>query len=183
MQGMNIPERYLVHTKEAHLLQEDSPGTIAIGTGTPKYFQRTHSNGNLHLIILSLKIQMMGELFFHFNIFQIEISAYFRIILYSTTSTEDAVYIIGGVNVRQSKMNIIAKYQDEEWSIVGEMKTISGLNLSVKLGDQTMILDPRNETVEVWNLEQGKRLKSFKRSTGKLDYGYAVFLTNNNFCN
>ena len=76
MQGMNIPERYLVHTKEAHLLQEDSTGAIGIGTGTPKYFQRIHLNGNLRLIILSLTIHMMGELLFHLNISQIKSFAY-----------------------------------------------------------------------------------------------------------
>ena len=79
--------------------------------------------------------------------------------------------------------NRIGKYKNGEWTLVGEMKTIRGPNLSVTLGEQTMILDVPKKTVEVWNLEQGERLKSFRRSTGKLQYGFAVFLTDKDFCN
>ena len=45
---------HLLHTKEDHLLQED----IGIWMEKLKFFQRTHLNGNLELIILSLRMIM-----------------------------------------------------------------------------------------------------------------------------
>ena len=53
IQSMDIRGRHLDHIKENHLSQEEGKEKL-------KYFQQTHLNGNLELIILSCLMTCIG---------------------------------------------------------------------------------------------------------------------------
>ena len=174
IQSMNISGRLLDHTEEDHLLLE-----VLIGTVEPKYSQRIHSNGNPELIILGLIFMelIMGKFLFILKYFFY--IYYFSIAWYSTASTEDAVFIIGGF----SNASRIAQYKNGKWTIVGKLEEPRFNTRSITFGGQTMIIDNNDPTVEIWNLEQGKKLTSFKRSPGHSLFGMEMFLVDKNFCN
>ena len=52
---------------------------------------------------------------------------------------------------------------------------------SITLGGQTMIIDPYSFTVEIWNLEERKKLTSVERPHVYMKYGLVVFLNPKNF--
>ena len=109
---------------------------------------------------------------------------------YSTASTENAVFIIGGGWSRN-----IAEYKNGKWTIVGELEKPRSSTWSITYGEQTMIIDPDDPTVEIWNLEQSIKITTFKRSylldfhgvtTSRyyeIHHYPGVFLIQNDFCN
>ena len=62
---------------------------------------------------------------------------YFRgIYHYSTTSTDDAVFIIGGHDTG----NIVAEYKDDKWRQVATLKQGRSRHSTIVLGSQTIII-------------------------------------------
>ena len=62
------------------------------------------------------------------------------IIQYAVASTENAAFIIGGNEINYNPSNIIAKFQDNQWSRYGTLKATRRLHGSIVSGDQTMII-------------------------------------------
>ena len=54
---------------------------------------------------------------------------------------------------------------------------------SITLGGRTMIFDPLDTTIEIWNFEQKERLMTFKRPYGNLFPGFGMYLIEKDFCN
>ena len=116
---------------------------------------------------------------------------YFSIEGYSTTSTENAVFIIGGL----CNGSNIAEYKNGKWTIVGELAKRRRSTWSITYGEQTMIIDPNDPTVEIWNLEQSIKSTTFERSYESHFHGFTtsqyhqfhyysgVFLIQKDFCN
>merc|ERR1711893_139332 len=103
---------------------------------------------------------------------------HYGIYFYSTASTEDAVFIIGGNNNGKR----IAEYKNGKWTNVGELEKSRYDTRSITFGGQTMIIDPYDPTVEIWNLEQRKKLTTFERPPGEFYGGFGMFLIQKNFC-
>ena len=55
---------------------------------------------------------------------------------YSSASTSEAAYIIGGVYTRK----IIAEYKNDVWSRAGTLRKGRAYHGSISLGDETMII-------------------------------------------
>ena len=55
---------------------------------------------------------------------------------YSTTSTSQAAYIIGGYHTKE----IIAEYNNDAFSQLGALKKGHHAHVSISLGDETMII-------------------------------------------
>ena len=64
-----------------------------------------------------------------------------RIHSYSTVSTSDAVYIVGG----DYTPDIVAEYNDDRWRLLDHLKQGRHGHGSVMVGDQTMIIGGRSE--------------------------------------
>ena len=174
---MDIGTRHLDHIKEDHLLQEEN----GIRMEKPKYFQRNHLNGDLVLIILSVLLDFLSRgqfVFFKYSSKKIHNIIHFSINFYSTISTEDAVFIIDGKHNEKR----IAEYKNAKWTNVGQLEKRRIYTRSITFGRQTMIIDVMNPTVEIWNLEQRKKLTMFERPIGVFDRGFGVFLVPKDFC-
>ena len=61
------------------------------------------------------------------------------IIEYAVASTENAAYIIGGYH-SYNIIDIIAKFQDNQWTRYGSLKATRRLHGSITSGDRTMII-------------------------------------------
>ena len=55
---------------------------------------------------------------------------------YSTTSTSDAAYFIGGQNTRR----VIAEYKNDVWRLLGTLTTGRERHGSITLGTETMVI-------------------------------------------
>ena len=53
-------------------------------------------------------------------------------------STDNAAFIIGGLDM--DTLNIIAKFQDNQWTRYGSLKAVRYAHGSITSGDQTMII-------------------------------------------
>ena len=74
----------------------------------------------------------------YFHIFH-----YFRIVAHATTHTEDSVYIIGGhpyLLDSDGLISTIAKYEDDIWTIVGNLKQARGAHGAITLKGKTLII-------------------------------------------
>ena len=69
--------------------------------------------------------------------FNIDLS---RIIQYSVASTDNAAFIIGGRNTNSNAIDIIAKFQDNEWTRYGSLNKARYVHGSITSADQTMII-------------------------------------------
>ena len=99
-------------------------------------------NGQTHRIILTLRK-------FAKNVLTVSVRQVFlnqakfakllrqRITRYAVASTDNAAFIIGGT---YSPTNIIAKFQDNQWTRYGSLKASRRLNGSIQSGDLTMII-------------------------------------------
>ena len=63
-----------------------------------------------------------------------------RISQYAVASTNNAAFIIGGYDESSTGINIIAKFQDNQWTRYGSLKTSRRLHGSIQSGDLTMII-------------------------------------------
>ena len=63
-----------------------------------------------------------------------------HIVQYSVASTDNAAFIIGGYDQNNSGINIIAKFQDNEWTRYGSLKATRRLHGSITSGDLTIIV-------------------------------------------
>ena len=110
---------------------------------------------------------------------------YFSIFGYSTASTKDAVFIIGGGSDYRKR---IAEYKNGKWTNVGKLEKWRSYIRSITFGGLTMIIDALDPTVEIWNLEQSKKLTTFERPKNlvrphyEFYEGFEVFLIPKNFC-
>ena len=107
---------------------------------------------------------------------------YLSIHHFSTSYTDDAVFIIGGFNNEKT----VAEYKNGQWSKVGELKDLRMFPYALKFGKQTVILDLSSQDVEVWDFERRQILTTFKRPYSREYFameGFAMFLIQNNFCN
>ena len=60
---------------------------------------------------------------------------------YSVASTENAAFIIGGrVDYSTSSIDIIAKFEDNQWTRYGSLKAARYVHGSITSADQTMII-------------------------------------------
>ena len=57
---------------------------------------------------------------------------------YAVASTDNAAFIIGGYDT--SNVDIIAKFQDNQWTRYGSLKAVRYAHGSITSGDQTMII-------------------------------------------
>ena len=55
---------------------------------------------------------------------------------YSTTSTSEAAYIIGGYYTKE----IISEFKNDAWSELGALKKGRHAHASISLGDETMVI-------------------------------------------
>ena len=60
---------------------------------------------------------------------------------YSTASTHDAAYIIGGIDV-----DTIAAFQNDEWRKLGSLNTQREYHGSITIGQETMIIGGYSRT-------------------------------------
>ena len=57
---------------------------------------------------------------------------------YAVASTDNAAFIIGGYDTRY--LDIIAKFQDNQWTRYGSLKAVRNTHGMITSGDQTMII-------------------------------------------
>ena len=69
-----------------------------------------------------------------------------------------------------------------KWTNVGELDKIRFQTCSITFGGQAMIFDLGYPSVEIWNLEQRKKLTTFERPPGRFYPGRGVFLIQKDFC-
>ena len=114
----------------------------------------------------------------------------FSIRYYSTASTEDAVYIIGGWSSIDDKrdgeaVRTIAEYKNGRWSRIGQMEKPKSEHGSISFGQKTLIFEGASddhEHVEIWDLERKRKVSSFNAPHDDLDSGFGMFIVNKNFC-
>ena len=68
------------------------------------------------------------------------VNCFSKINSYSVASTENAAFIIGGRDKNSNAIDIIAKFQDNEWTRYGCLKAARYLHGSITSADQTMIV-------------------------------------------
>ena len=154
-----------------------------------KSFQPVHSNGNqLQIIPLLVSINMVilcKLIYFQFSK-NLKINN-FSINRYSTASSEDAVYIIGGYSSIDGKssgkpVRTIAEYKNGRWSRIGQMEKPKAGHGSISFGQKTLIFDNDDAIVEIWDLERKRKVSSFNAPHDDFIYGFGMFIVNKNFC-
>ena len=110
----------------------------------------------------------------------------FSIYAYSTASTNDAVYVIGGVSSidggRYEEVKTIAEFKEGRWTKIGEMEKPRVVHGSISFGGKTLIFDDDDDTVEIWNLERKQKLSTFNAPHDQLGVGFGMFIVNKDFC-
>ena len=106
----------------------------------------------------------------------------FSIGAYSTASTNDAVYVIGGFSSNYGAVKTIAEFKEGRWTKIGEMKKLRIDHGSISFGGKTLIFYPIDDTVEIWNLERKQKLSTFKAPHDELGEGFGMFIVNKDFC-
>ena len=118
---------------------------------------------------------------------------------YSTASTSEAAYIIGG----RYTMNIIAEFKDGSWRQMGTLKKGRYFHGSIKLGNDVMIIggaasDERlgnffdffliidffsDLETEIWNFtNESNKVVNPILPSGNYDDGIGLYLVPFNFC-
>ena len=64
----------------------------------------------------------------------------FRIICYSTASTESAAYFIGGEDVGGKYFSTIAEFKDDEWRNIGDLVKARSSPSTIIIGDEAVIV-------------------------------------------
>ena len=172
------------HTKEDRLLLE----MAGLAMSKRKSCQRVHSNGNqLQIIPLQVLNQMVilcKLIYFQFSK-NLKINN-FSICGYSTASTNDAVYVIGGHNSIDGgggdTVSTIAEYKEGRWTKIGETEKSRAYHGSISFGGKTLIFDDNDDTVEIWNLERKQKLSIFNAPHDKISDGFGMFIVNKDFC-
>ena len=126
----------------------------------------------------------------------------FSIYLYSTASTEDAVYIIGGWSsidgTYGGSLQTIAEFKNGRWSIIGQMRKPRSFHGSISFGQKTLIFEGSyyddHERVELWDLERKTKVSPFNAPHDRLYDGFGnsgsltaeiqigMFIVNKDFC-
>ena len=122
-----------------------------------------------------------------------------RIYSYSTASTSEAAYIIGGANTR----NIIAEFKNGSWGQLGTLAKGRAAHGTIQLGDEVMVIggytyDGRllyfndyfliidffsDLETEIWNFgNETNRVVNPTLPNNDYRYGIALFIVPFNFC-
>ena len=67
---------------------------------------------------------------------------------YSVSSTNQAAFFIGGW-VESSRSSVIAKYENDEWSLYGNLKTPRMGHGSITYGTTTLVIGGNSD--DMWN--------------------------------
>ena len=182
---MVIGAHHLDHTKEDRLLLEV---VVILTVSKRKSCQRVHSNGNQLQIIpllMSMDMVVLSKLIYFQFPKNLKINN-FSISHYSTASTNDAVYVIGGWSSIDGgvgeKVKRIAEFKEGRWTIIGEMEKPRRYHGSISFGGKTLIFDDDDDTVEIWNLERKQKLSTFNAPDDPLWSGFGMFTVNKDFC-
>ena len=97
-------------------------------------------NGPTHRIILSQRKLGVTPFFTNDKSNQSSNQLLSQIWEYSVASTENAAFIIGGRDQNSEEIDIIAKFQDNEWTRYGSLNTARYVHGSITSADQTMIV-------------------------------------------
>ena len=92
-------------------------------------------NGMTLLIILQAR-----KYLFLMSAFLIYIPTLRRYSHYSVSSTNQAAFFIGGWGDGSSRLSVIAKYENDEWSLHGNLKRRRNLHGSITYGTTTIII-------------------------------------------
>ena len=183
IRNIHMGGQHLDHTKEDRLLLGDT----RTGMSKQKSFLPVHSNGNqLQIIPLLVSMQMVilsKLIYFQFS--KNLKNNNFSIYQYSTASTEDAVYIIGGSS-SNGVVRTIAEFKNGRWSRIGQMEKPKSAHGSISFGQKTLIFegysDDDHEHVELWDLKRKRKVSSFNAPHVDLYYGFGMFIVNIDFC-
>ena len=112
----------------------------------------------------------------------------FSVGYYSTASSSEAVYIIGGFNGGDPYDSTIAKFTDNNWSKTGELKAGRYAHSSITYNEVTITLGGfirsyHDVATEIWDIDstQGQELGP-ELPRGDYSYGTALFLVDIDFC-
>ena len=111
----------------------------------------------------------------------------FSVGYYSTASSNEAVYIIGGFNGGDPYDSTIAKFMDNNWSKVGELNAGRYAHSSITYNEETIILGGfirsyDDVVTEIWDFDSTQELGP-ELPRGDYSYGTALFLVDIDFCN
>ena len=62
---------------------------------------------------------------------------------YATTSTSDSAYVIGGI-IDDGTSGVIARYKNDCWSNIGNLKTSRSSHSAITIGSITMVVGGEN---------------------------------------
>ena len=116
--------------------------------------------------------------------FFIKAIIYRSISYYSTASTSEAAYIIGGI----SGSDIIAEFKNDMWRLLGKLPKGRQEHGSISLGDETMIIGGgafgySSMETEVWNfIDQNYKLINPTLSNMKFHDGIGLYIVPFDFC-
>ena len=83
---------------------------------------------------------------------------------YSVASTDAAAFVIGGVDAMGYYSNVIAKFENEEWSLYGYLRLTRGYHKSITYGTETIVIggesddddsDATPKFSEIWDFSNG----------------------------
>ena len=68
-----------------------------------------------------------------------------RIYDYATTSTSNSAYVIGGYIDSRISSGVIARYKNDCWSNIGNLKTSRSKHSAITIGSITMVVGGENQ--------------------------------------
>ena len=78
--------------------------------------------------------------FYGFSILKTFLTVYLRLIAgYSVASTSEAAFVIGGYD-GSSAVDVIAKFQNDEWSLYGNLRKRRHFHGSITSGTETFVI-------------------------------------------
>ena len=107
---------------------------------------------------------------------------------YSSVSSSDAVFIIGGFNGGDPYDSTVAKFTDYNWYKIGELNTgryshssVSHNGITITLGGFSRAYDDVNTEFWDFDLSEGQEVGP-ELPRGDYSYGTALFLVELDFC-
>ena len=107
---------------------------------------------------------------------------------YSTVSTSEAAYIIGGYYWVQDTSEVIVEFKDNNWRQIGKLATGRSGHGSIILNGETMVIggDPTKNTdaeTEIWNFTNGDhKVVPPTLRKGRYDQGIGLYIVPFDFC-
>ena len=93
------------------------------------------------------------------------------------------MFVIGGRN-KWGAITKIAAYKYDRWREIGELRKYKRSSGAITSNGLTMIYEGSDNYVgvEIWNLEQGRRISTFDWRHENLAYGFGSFIIDRNKC-